>query len=123
MIPDKSSKLLLWSTIFATLMGLTACQKETPKESESVEEPEVMMSAEPAEDNTPIIVADDLDEVDAESQLAEEARAETEGAALEMGLEPKEVSDKAQPEATVKKPAPEPAAPEVPVEAQPKSDQ
>lgn len=67
----KSMKVTLLTAALATVMGLTACEKQTEEAPEQEAEQEVPMSAEPAENNEPVIVADDLDEVDAQSQYTE----------------------------------------------------
>ena len=69
MMSNKHSiKLTLLATAMASVMGLTACQKKTEEPPKPEVEAEVPMSAEPAEGNDPVIVADDLDDVDARSE-------------------------------------------------------
>ncbi|PNK61140.1 hypothetical protein [Psychrobacter sp. FDAARGOS_221] len=116
MIQTKSLKLMLWGTLFSAVIGLSACQKETSEETEPTEEAEVMMSAEPAEDNAPVIVADDLDEVDAQSEMAEEARSESDTAS-DIGLEqssatppPAAPTEQPRPQSDAAEPAAQPEA-------------
>ncbi len=67
-----SMKLTVLTAAMAAVMGLTACQKQSDEAPEVEAEAEVPMSAEPAEGNDPVIVADDLDDVDARSESIEE---------------------------------------------------
>ena len=67
-----SMKLTVLTAAMAAVMGLTACQKQSDEAPTVEAEAEVPMSAEPAEGNDPVIVADDLDDVDARSESIEE---------------------------------------------------
>ena len=67
-----SMKLTVLTAAMAAVMGLTACQKQSEEAPVAEAETEVPMSAEPAEGNDPVIVADDLDDVDARSDSIEE---------------------------------------------------
>ena len=69
-----SMKLTVLTAAVAAVMGLTACQKQSDEAPAPEAEAEVPMSAEPAEGNDPVIVADDLDDVDARSDSIEEAQ-------------------------------------------------
>lgn len=71
-----SMKLTLLTTAMAAVMSLTACQKPAEEAPQPEAETDVPMSAEPAEGNDPVIVADDLDDVDANSESVTEGEAE-----------------------------------------------
>jgi len=71
-----SMKLTLLTTAMAAVMSLTACQKPAEEAPQPEAETDVPMSAEPAEGNDPVIVADDLDDVDANSESVIEGEAE-----------------------------------------------
>ena len=71
-----SMKLTLLTTAMAAVMSLTACQKPAEEAPQPEAETDVPMSAEPAEGNDPVIVADDLDDVDANSGSVTEGEAE-----------------------------------------------
>ena len=71
-----SMKLTLLTTALAAVMSLTACQKPAEEAPQPKAETDVPMSAEPAEGNDPVIVADDLDDVDANSESVTEGEAE-----------------------------------------------
>ena len=71
-----SMKLTLLTTAMAAVMSLTACQKPAEEAPQPEAETDVPMSAEPAESNDPVIVADDLDDVDANSESVTEGEAE-----------------------------------------------
>ena len=71
-----SMKLTLLTTALAAVMSLTACQKPAEETPQPEAETDVPMSAEPAEGNDPVIVADDLDDVDANSESVTEGEAE-----------------------------------------------
>ena len=71
-----SMKLTLLTTALAAVMSLTACQKPAEEAPQPEAETDVPMSAEPAEGNDPVIVADDLDDVDANSESVTEGEAE-----------------------------------------------
>jgi len=71
-----SMKLTLLTTAMAAVMSLTACQKPAEEAPQPKAETDVPMSAEPAEGNDPVIVADDLDDVDANSESVTEGEAE-----------------------------------------------
>ena len=71
-----SMKLTLLTTAMAAVMSLTACQKPAEGAPQPEAETDVPMSAEPAEGNDPVIVADDLDDVDANSESVTEGEAE-----------------------------------------------
>lgn len=71
-----SMKLILLTTAMAAVMSLTACQKPAEEAPQPEAETDVPMSAEPAEGNDPVIVADDLDDVDANSESVTEGEAE-----------------------------------------------
>ncbi|WP_296405856.1 hypothetical protein [Psychrobacter sp.] len=68
----QSMKLVVLTSMVAAVMGLTACQKKSEKAPETKVDTDVPMSAEPAENNDPVIVADDLDDVDARSASLEQ---------------------------------------------------
>lgn len=101
-----SIKLTLLASVMASIMGLTACQKQTEEPPAPEVEAEVPMSAEPAEGNDPVIVADDLEDVDArsagmentEAENAESANAGEQGQHAEQTIEQEPVSQ--EPEVT-----------------------
>lgn len=66
-----SLKVGLLTSALAAILGLTACEKKAEESAEQGHNADIPMSAEPAENNEPAIVADDLDEVDAQSEMAE----------------------------------------------------
>lgn len=76
MVMKNSMKLTLLTTAMAAVMSLTACQKPAEEAPQPEAETDVPMSAEPAEGNDPVIVADDLDDVDANSESVTEGEAE-----------------------------------------------
>ena len=102
MINNKYSiKLTLLASVMASIMGLTACQKQTEEPPAPEVEAEVPMSAEPAEGNDPVIVADDLEDVDARSAGMENTEAENageQGQPAEQTIEQESVSQ--EPEVT-----------------------
>lgn len=71
MSTKKTIKLTLLTSALAAMMGLTACDKKAEEAPEPETNTDVPMSAEPAENNDPAIVADDLDEVDAQLEATE----------------------------------------------------
>lgn len=80
-----SMKLTLLTTAMAAVMSLTACQKPAEEAPQPKAETDVPMSAEPAEGNDPVIVADDLDDVDANSESVTEGEAENGSMAANTG--------------------------------------
>lgn len=62
---NQSVKMGVWTALLAATVGLTACQKDVADDAEQNQEPEAAtMSAEPAENTEPAIVASDLDDID-----------------------------------------------------------
>lgn len=99
-----SMKLTVLTAAMAAVMGLTACQKQSEEPPAPEAEADVPMSADPAEGNDPVIVADDLDDVDARSDSIEEAQSQSMD--VENGTMTADPEEK-----TVKEPASTDAAP------------
>lgn len=70
---NKKTKAALLTALLAASFSVTGCQKKSADaDIEKDDTDEVVMSAEPAQDTTPAIVAGDLDDADAQLNVGDE---------------------------------------------------